>query len=82
MRLLTFLEATKCPCENKEGDCHCDEKDDKKETVGSNDGEVNSDDEKPRPEPQARGQEGSVSWDWTDPYHSSGAENAVMSRTP
>jgi len=52
------------------------------ETVGGNEGEVNSDDDTPRPPPQHGNEEGNASWDWTDPYHSSGAENAVMSRTP
>lgn len=47
-------------------------------TVGSNEGDVNND-----MPPVAHGdEEGNASWDWTDPYHSSGAENAVMSRTP
>lgn len=49
-------------------------------TVGSNEGEVNSDSEMP---PVAnQGEEGNAQWDWTDPYHNSGAENAVNSRTP
>lgn len=52
------------------------------ETVGSNDGEVNSEDDQPLPPPQHGNEEGNASWDWTDPYHSSGEQNAVMSRTP
>ena len=52
------------------------------ETVGSNAGEVNSDDDVPRPPPAHGDEEGNAQWDWTDPYHSSGEENAVNSRTP
>jgi hypothetical protein len=52
------------------------------ETVGSTEGEINSDDEAPPPEPERGNEEGHAEWDWTDPYHSSGTENAVMSNTP
>lgn len=70
MKLLDFLEAI----EETEPDVE--------ETVGSNAGEQNSEDEKPLPPPKHGSEEGNASWDWTDPYHSSGEENAVMSRTP
>lgn len=52
------------------------------ETVGGNEGELNSDDEHDRPPPISRDQEGNVGWDWTDPYHGSGEQNAVLSNTP
>jgi len=51
------------------------------EMVGSTDGEMNSEGE-PLPEPQRGNEEGNAGWEWTDPYHSSGTENAVMSNTP
>lgn len=50
------------------------------ETVGSNDGEMNSGDG-PMP-PSQTGDDVRPDWEWTDPYHGSGEENAVMSRTP
>jgi len=49
------------------------------ETVGSNEGELNSNSSLPPPK---RGEEGVPEWEWTDPYHSSGTENAVLSNTP
>jgi hypothetical protein len=52
------------------------------ETVGGNEGEVTSDDPYPLPEPQRGNEEGKPEWEWTDPYHSSGSENAVRSNTP
>ena len=52
------------------------------ETVGGNDGTIDSEDDQPIPPPEHGDEEGNASWDWTDPYHGSGAENAVMSRTP
>jgi len=51
------------------------------ETVGGNDGEISSEGD-PMPEPERGNDEGKPEWDWTDPYHSSGTENAVMSNTP
>jgi hypothetical protein len=51
------------------------------ETVGGNDGEFNSESD-PMPPPQHGDEEGNASWEWTDPYHSSGTENAVLSNTP
>lgn len=52
------------------------------ETVGGNDGEISSEDDQPIPPPAHGDEEGNAGWEWTDPYHGSGAENAVMSRTP
>jgi hypothetical protein len=52
------------------------------ETVGGNEGELNSDDPYPRPEPERGNEEGRPEWEWTDPYHNSGEENAVNSNTP
>ena len=52
------------------------------DNVGSNDGEVNNDDEKEWAGPIHGDEEGNAGWDWTDPYHSSGEENAVNSKTP
>ena len=52
------------------------------ETVGGNEGELNSDDPQPRPEPERGNEEGRPEWEWTDPYHGSGRQNAVISRTP
>jgi hypothetical protein len=52
------------------------------ETVGSSGDEVNDEDGKPLPPPAHGDEEGSASWDWTDPYHSSGTTNAVLSNTP
>jgi hypothetical protein len=52
------------------------------ETVGGNEGELNSDDPYPRPEPERGDEEGRPEWEWTDPYHNSGSENAVRSNTP
>lgn len=50
------------------------------ETVGSNDGEKNAESGMG---PVAHGdEEGNAQWDWTDPYHSSGSTNAVLSNTP
>ena len=71
MRLLAFLEETKKRPKRK-----------LKDTVGSNEGELNSDDEQELPPPAHGDEEGNAGWEWTDPYHSSGSENAVMSRTP
>lgn len=51
------------------------------ETVGSNDGEISSEGD-PMPPPQRGNEEGKPEWEWTDPYHSSGTENAVLSNTP
>lgn len=51
------------------------------ETVGGNDGELNAVDG-PAPEPERGNDEGKPDWEWTDPYHGSGAENAVVSGTP
>jgi hypothetical protein len=51
------------------------------ETVGSNDGEISSEGD-PMPPPQRGDEEGKPEWEWTDPYHSSGTENAVLSNTP
>jgi len=51
------------------------------DSVGGNDGEVSSEGD-PIPPPQHGDEEGSAGWEWTDPYHGSGAENAVMSGTP
>ena len=52
------------------------------ETVGGNDGEISSEDDQPVPPPAHGDEEGNASWEWTDPYHSSGTENAVLSNTP
>lgn len=52
------------------------------ETVGGNDGTIDSEDDQPVPPPEHGDEEGNASWDWTDPYHGSGTENAVMSNTP
>jgi len=51
------------------------------DSVGGNDGEVSSEGD-PIPPPQHGDEEGNAGWEWTDPYHSSGTENAVMSNTP
>jgi hypothetical protein len=51
-------------------------------SVGSNDGELNNEDPYPRPEPERGNEEGRPEWEWTDPYHNSGEENAVNSNTP
>lgn len=51
-------------------------------SIGGNEGEMNSDDDANIPPPEHHDEEGNASWDWTDPYHSSGAENAVNSNTP
>ena len=60
-----------------------DETDDEvDETVGSNDGEMNQDDEQDWDGQTHGDEEGAPSWDWTDPYHSSGHENAVLSNKP
>lgn len=78
MKLIEFLNAT------SEAKRVSSKKEKRKlnATVGGNAGEKNSEDDEPRPPPISRDQEGSVSWDWTDPYHSSGSENAVLSNTP
>lgn len=52
------------------------------DSVGGNEGELNSEDDEPRPPPESRDEEGHAGWDWTDPYHSSGTTNAVLSGTP
>jgi hypothetical protein len=51
-------------------------------SVGSNDGEISSEDDYPPPPPERGNEEGRPEWEWTDPYHNSGEENAVNSNTP
>jgi hypothetical protein len=77
MKLITFLNATS---EAKRVSSKKKQKLDA--TVGGNTGERGSEDDEPLPSPTNRGEEGSVGWDWTDPYHSSGTTNAVLSGTP
>lgn len=74
MKLIEFLHATEAK--------RVSSKKKLKATVGGNEGELNSDDDEPRPPPEARDEEGHAGWDWTDPYHTSGTTNAVLSGTP
>ncbi len=74
MKLIEFLHATEAK--------RTSVKKKLKATVGGNEGELNSEDDEPRPPPISRDQEGNASWDWTDPIHSSGTTNAVLSGTP
>ena len=52
------------------------------DSVGGNEGEKYRDEEGELPPPKEGNKEGNADWDWTDPYHSSGEENAVLSNTP
>ena len=52
------------------------------DSVGGNEGEKYRDEEGESPPPKEGNKEGNADWDWTDPYHSSGEENAVLSNTP
>ena len=78
MKLIEFLHAT------SEAKRTSSKKEKQKldATVGSNAGEQDSEDDESRPPPISRDQEGNASWDWTDPIHSSGTTNAVLSGTP
>jgi hypothetical protein len=76
MKLIEFLKIT------SEAKRVSSKKKKLKATVGGNEGERNREDDEPRQPPISRDQEGSVGWDWTDPYHSSGTTNAVLSGTP
>jgi hypothetical protein len=78
MKLIEFLHAT------SEAKRVSSKKEKRKldATVGGNEGERDREDDEPRQPPISRDQEGSVSWDWTDPIHSSGTTNAVLSGTP
>ncbi len=77
MKLIAFLNATS---EAKRVSSKKKQKLDA--TVGGNSGEKDREDDEPRPPPISRDQEGNAGWDWTDPYHSSGTTNAVLSGTP